>query len=174
MSETIVDRIYNDNLALLEYLRQCQQISFVSQFDSTFKKDLLLASASYFEDEVCKIVQAFVERKAGGDECIVSLVKQKVIKRQYHTYFEWEAKNANKFFGMFGEGFQRKLKQKIIDDPTLDTAVKAFLELGNMRNCLVHQNYAIYRIDKTAEEVYTLYKKAAFFIQCLSENFDNF
>lgn len=174
MSETIVDRIYKDNLALLDYLRQRQEISFASQFDSTFKKDLLLASASYFEEEVCRIVQAFVERKAGGDECIVSLVKQKVIKRQYHTYFEWEGKNANKFFGMFGESFQKILKQKVINDPTLDTAIKAFLELGNMRNCLVHQNYAIYPINKTAEEVYALYQKAAVFIQCLYENFNNF
>lgn len=85
MGETIVDRIYKDNLELLEYLNQQKEISFASQFDVTFKKSLLLSSASFFEEEICKIVQDFVERKTSNDKCITSLVKRKVIERQYHT-----------------------------------------------------------------------------------------
>ncbi len=48
MGETIVDRIYKDNLELLEYLNQRKEIFFASQFDGTFKKSLLLSSASFF------------------------------------------------------------------------------------------------------------------------------
>lgn len=173
MGETIVDRIYKDNLELLEYLNKKKEISFASQFDVTFKKSLLLSSASFFEEEICKIVQAFVERKTSNDKCITSLVKRKVIERQYHTYFEWDGKNANKFFGLFGEDFKNQLVQKIKKEPRLDIALKAFLELGNMRNCLVHQNFANYTIDKTAKEVYDLYQEAMIFVQWLSDNFDN-
>lgn len=88
-----------------------------------------------------------------------------VCKRQYHTYFEWDGKNANKFFALFGKDFKNQLVQKIKKEPTLDIALKAFLELGNMRNCLVHQNFANYTIDKTAKEVYDLYQEAMIFVQ---------
>ncbi|BAZ30740.1 hypothetical protein NIES4074_32020 [Cylindrospermum sp. NIES-4074] len=174
MAETIVDRIYKDNLVLLEYLSLQKEISFASQFDVTFKKYLLLSSASFFEEEICRILQAFVERKTSNDKCITSLVKRRVIERQYHTYFEWDKKNANKFFALFGDEFKSQVAQKIKSDTSLDNAVKSFLELGHMRNCLVHQNFASYTIERTAKEVYELYQDAMKFVQWLSDNFDSF
>ncbi|WP_375514098.1 HEPN domain-containing protein [uncultured Nostoc sp.] len=121
------------------------------------------------------MVQAFVERKTSNEKCITSLVKQKVIERQYHTYFEWDAKNAKKFFRIFCDEFKNKLEllQKIKKELRFYVAIKAFLELGNIRNCLVHQNFANYTIDKTAQEVYDLYQEAMIFVRWLSENFEN-
>lgn len=81
------------------------------------------------------------------------------------------------FFAQCDHAFnQTQLVKNKLDYTKLESLKKDsdFLELGNMRNCLVHQNYASYLIDKTAKEVYGLYQKAAFFIQCLSEIFDNF
>ncbi|MGI8499619.1 MAG: HEPN domain-containing protein [Hassallia sp.] len=173
MGENIIDSIYKENLELLKYLQEQKEISFASQFDRTFKKSLLLSSASFFEEEICRIVQAFVERKTSNDKCITSLVKSKVIERQYHTYFDWKGNNANSFFKLFGDDFKKQLSEKVKNDPTLDSSIKAFLELGNMRNCLVHQNFANYIIDKTAEEVYQLYQKAMVFVQYLSDHLDN-
>jgi len=44
-------------------------------------------------------------------------------------------------------------------------ALEAFLELGFLRNCLVHQNFAGYVFEKTNEEVYQLYRQASVFAE---------
>jgi hypothetical protein len=46
----------------------------------------------------------------------------------------------------------------------LKSSVEAFLELGFLRNCLVHQNFAGYVFEKTNEEVYALYQRASVFV----------
>lgn len=113
------------------------------------------------------MVQTFIEYKTQNDECIVSIVKQKAIERQYHTYFDWEGRNANKFFSLFGKTFKEKRLKDVKEDPGLESAIKSFLELGNERNKLVNQNFADCTIEKTAEEVYKLYLQATLFIDFL-------
>ena len=49
----------------------------------------------------------------------------------------------------------------------LQGAVKAFLEIGNERNGLVHGDYATFALEKTLEDVYVLYKRALPFVQFL-------
>ena len=174
--QSIVDRIYQDNLDLLKFLEEKKEPSFMVQVNTVFTKTLLLSAASYFEHEICRIIQAFIERKSQNDECVISIVKQKAIERQYHTYFswkDWEKGNANSFFSLFGEVFKEKRSQEIKSDITLKSAVKAFLEIGNERNKLVHQNFADYTIEKTAEEVYKLYQQAILFIEFLDKQFNN-
>jgi len=168
---SIVDRIYQDNLDILMFLEEKKELSFIIQFNIVFTKTLLLSAASYFEHEICRMVQAFIEHKAQNDECIIAIVKQKAIDRQYHTYFDWDGKNANKFFSLFGSTFKEKRLQDIKNNPALQPAIKSFLELGNERNKLVHQNFADCTIEKTAEEVYLLYQQAAIFIDFLDSQF---
>ncbi len=175
ITQSIVDRIYQDNLDLLKFLEEKNELSFMVQFNIVFTKTLLLSAASYFEHEICKMIQFFIERKAQNDECVISIVKQKAIERQYHTYFswkDWEKGNAISFFALFGEAFKEKRSQEIKADDNLKSAVKAFLELGNERNKLVHQNFADCAIEKTAEEVYKLYQQATVFIDFLDRHFN--
>jgi hypothetical protein len=40
------------------------------------------------------------------------------------------------------------------------TAVQAFLELGNERNKLVHQDYSTFPLEKTLDEIHALYRNA--------------
>ena len=47
----------------------------------------------------------------------------------------------------------------------LDEAIRAFLELGQMRNELVHENFATFALEKTSEEIYALYSKAVPFVE---------
>lgn len=171
--QSIVDRIYQDNLDLLKFLEEKNEPSFMVQFGAIFTKTLLLSAASYFEHEICRMVQTFIERKTQNDECIISIVKQKAIERQYHTYFDWNGGNANKFFSLFGNTFKEKKLKDVKDDPTLQSAIKSFLELGNERNKLVHQNFADCTIEKTAEEVYKLYQQATLFIDFLEQQFNS-
>lgn len=171
--QSIVDRIYQDNLDLLKFLEEKNEPSFKVQFDTIFTKTLLLSAASYFEHEICRIVQTFIERKTQNDECIISIVKQKAIERQYHTYFDWNGKNANQFFSLFGNTFKQNKLKEVKDDPTLESAIKSFLELGKERNKLVHQNFANCTIEKTAKEVYELYQEATVFIDFLEQQFNS-
>lgn len=166
-SESIVDRIYRDNLDILIFLEEKNEPSFVIQFNTLFTKTLLLSAASYFEYEICRMVRAFIKHKAQNDECIIAIVNQKAIDRQYHTYFDWTGKNANKFFSLFGPTFKADRVQDIKNNPDLELAIKSFLELGDERNKLVHQNFADCTIQKTAKEVYDLYQQAAKFIDFL-------
>jgi hypothetical protein len=176
VKQSIVDRIYQDNLDLLNFLEERNEPSFMVQFNSVFTKTMLLSSASYFEHEICRMIQAFIERKTQNDDCIISIVKQKAIQGQYHKYFgwkDWQSGNVNSFFSLFGQVFKTQGAEKINNNGDLKSAVKAFLEIGNERNKLVHQNFADYTVEKTAEEVYKLHKQATLFIDFLDHQFSN-
>lgn len=163
MAENIIDELFNRNRALLAYLLEKDQISFRSDADNNFRKIFLLYIASYFEAELRDALVEFMNEEA--NELISSFVKNKAIERQYHTYFDWEANNANRFFKLFGSRFSDFMKAEVKKDAKLDTAIKAFLELGQTRNCLVHENSATFPLEKTTEELYELYKKALFFVE---------
>ncbi|WP_445637404.1 RiboL-PSP-HEPN domain-containing protein [Nostoc sp. DSM 114161] len=173
IKQSIVDRIYQDNLDILKFLEEKKELSFMGQFNTVFTKTLLLSAASYFEHEICRIVQTFIEYKTENDECIVSIVKQKAIERQYHTYFDWKGRNANSFFSLFGKTFKDERAKEVKEDPDLDSAIIAFLQLGYERNKLVHQNFADCTLEKTAEEVYKLYQQATLFIDFLERQFNS-
>jgi hypothetical protein len=64
---------------------------------------------------------------------------------------------------LLGENIGERLKAESKADP-LKSSVEAFLELGFLRNCLVHQNFAGYAFEKTNEEVYALYRQASVFV----------
>lgn len=83
------------------------------------------------------------------------------------TFFDWRNRSANCFFTLFGERFRAKAKAAVGADEKLARSVSDFCELGDLRNQLVHQNYAAFVMTKTAEEVYSLYISALQFVACL-------
>ncbi|RRR67698.1 MAG: hypothetical protein EI684_18570 [Candidatus Viridilinea halotolerans] len=95
---------------------------------------------------------------------VLNFVKNKGLERQYHTLFDWERRNANKFFSLFGSDFRDFMSAVIREEPGIDAAIRAFLELGETRNQLVHQNFANFPLEKTADEIYELYKTAVVFV----------
>lgn len=168
MTDTIVDSIYNDFKGLLQYLKQNQQVSMISDADNNFKKVLLLSAASYFEQQITDIIIKFVKIKSNDNKEIYSFIKITGIDRKYFTYFSWERKNANQFFALFGEDFKQEIINQINSESKLEDSIKSFLEIGRLRNELVHQNFASYSLDKTAEEIYSIYKQSLPFIELLS------
>lgn len=169
MSETIIDRMYQDFDDLITFLDQAGEVSLRIIADSTFKKTLALSSASYFEDEIKRILSDMVAKRSSGDVLLSNFVKNKAIARQYHTFFQWKESNANSFWGLFGDEFRDRAKNDVRGNDELSLSIKAFLELGDLRNELAHLNFASFILDKTAEEVYTLYKKAKVFIGYLDK-----
>lgn len=168
MAENIVEKKYDDFKDLLVFLDENGEISLRNDADNNFKKVLILTIASYFETEIFDMLIDFVNKKTNNDKITESLVKNKALSRQYHTFFDWDTNNANKFFSVLGEDFKKDAEKEIKRDVKLDEGIQAFLEIGRIRNKLVHKNFGIYTIDKTAEDVFTLYSKAKNFVQFLS------
>jgi RiboL-PSP-HEPN len=164
-NQTIIDQQYINGNLLVDYLKSQLQLTFYSEAENSFRKTILLSSASFFEKEITDTVIKFAESHTGNNKLVVSIIRQKVVSRQYHTYFDWNSSNANTFFGLFGDEFKNKMSQKVKDDEKLDKAIKAFIEIGRERNKMVHQNFAEIVIDKTADEIYKLYQSSLYFIQ---------
>jgi hypothetical protein len=163
--KTIIDRKYESGNALLDYLRSKQEISLLTEAEDSFNKSFLLSCASFFEKEITEILIEFIRKGARNNPAIVAFVSNKAINREYHKLFKWDdVKNANTFFGLFGEVFKNKMIEKVKSTPALDKAIKDFLNIGQERNKLVHQNFAEVILEKTASETYLLYKSASIFI----------
>ncbi len=165
MAPTVVDRLHSEFSNLIAALDRAGEISLRSTADDNLRKALLLAATSYFEHRITDAVLSFVSETSNGYTLTTSFVRNKAISRQYHTWFNWDAKNANGFFGLFGDGFRNFMKKKVEDDEALNASVRAFLELGSNRNRLVHQDFGSFFLEKTSEEIYDLYLKAMTFIE---------
>jgi len=174
MNDTIIDKLYEDNKEILVLLDASGDVSSRSILDNNFKKVLLLSAASYFEYEITSILTNYICKKTNNNPLLLCFFKKKAIERQFHTYFKWEKRNANHFFYMFGEDFKKEIELEIKDNPHLDNSVKAFLDIGLIRNNLVHNNFADYPLDKTSEEIYSLYKEALKFIEYISKKLPNY
>ena len=128
-----IKSLYEEYGELIEFCRSNGQVSFELYINDTYKKALLLSAASYFETVITKTIHDFVNRKTKCNVEIVSFVDNKAMKRQYHTFFNWDGSNANQFFGLFGDAFKRKAREEI-HTKKLDEAEVAFLTIGRERN----------------------------------------
>jgi hypothetical protein len=163
--QTAIDRLFVESTEITKALQASSEMSLQIAASDNFRKALLLAAASYFEHRICNHVLEFVNLRSGGSVLISSFVRNKAIARQYHSWFEWEGKNANKFFALFGPDFRALMSKRINESESLKSSVAAFLEVGNERNKLVHQDYATFAFEKTLDEVYRLYKEALPFVE---------
>lgn len=175
---TPVDILYNEYQSIVTVLNDNRQPSLSSDVNKYFKKVIILSSASYFEHRIKELLVGFVMQKSNNDVRVVNFFKKKAIGMQYHTYFNWgekdnpdkPGKNANTFFSLFGEDFKKKTEEQIKVSPQLNDSIKAFMEIGHLRNILVHSNFAAYNLDnKTTEEIVTLYKTGLSFIDFIQQ-----
>jgi hypothetical protein len=164
MAESIIDKIYTEHQALAQYLGGQAEPSFRQIVDDDFRKLLALSVASLFEHTITDAILIFCAIRAAGDPALFCLVRMKAVERQYATYFDWNNRTANTFFKLFGEVLGSSMKDEVKKSPQLKAECDSFLELGYLRNCLVHQNFASFPFEKTAEEVYEEYKQASSFV----------
>ena len=182
-----VEQIKLEYDELVDYLTS-QQPSLLNDLNKNFRKVLLLSAGSYFENQITSILSNFVRNKSNNDERIINFLEKQAISQKYHTLFSWgekdkpesPGKNANTFFKLFGDNFktqiEAEIKQKPADTPEqiaekikLNESIEAFIEIGHLRNILVHSNFAAYNYDqKTTEEIYTLFLKAEPFLTYLN------
>lgn len=168
MASTPVDALHREFGDLLAVLDAAGEISLRSTADANFRKALLLAAASYFERQLTDVVVSFVEAVTTPNHVVTWLIKKRVVERQYHTWFAWEARNANRFFSMFGDSFRDHMSM-LVNRDNLSSSIQAFMEIGRERNRMVHQDFGSYTLEKTSEEIYEMYRSAAKFVEWFSQ-----
>lgn len=169
-----VDGLYSDFTGILRFLEQSGEITWRSVSDENFKKVLLIAAASHFEQSMMSAVIRFAAFSTGIEHPLKWFVEKKAVTRQFHTWFDWNARNANQFFGLFGESFKSHIAEKIRSDGDLETAIQAFMEIGSERNRLVHRDFGTYSLEKTFEEIFSLYAKASLFVEWFPNELEAF
>ena len=164
-----VEELLRDHRELVEYLESANSLLLRDRVESAFAKTLLIAAASYFEVRLTQmIIDLYLEMTQGVAE-LAEFVKRQAIGRRFAQLFQWgsdesPSRNANSFYILFGDGFSAHMKQRVQKDRDFDESVKAFLEIGNLRNQLVHGDYADFQLNKTVEDIYSLYTKAGRFV----------
>lgn len=174
MADTIVDALYTDTKTLIVYLEQQNEVSMRAVADTSLTKSLVLAAASLYESLIQDAIVEFAKEKTANTETLVEFLKNKAIERQYHSFFQWEQRNANKFFSLFGPLFSEYMRQQVRASEDLQKSIAAFMELGELRNRLAHQNFAAFVIDKTAAEIYDLHKLAIPFVESFPQKLREF
>ena len=171
--ETVVDRLYQDFQEVIAGIGSAE-VSLQTTARVNFSKSLLLAAASYFEEQVKSQILDFVHNRSFGNEILTQFARNQAIERQYHTLFSWDATNANRFFSLFGSGFREYMKQHVDNDNEYREAIRAFLEIGRERNLLVHENYAQFPLEKTVEEIYARYRDALIFVDSIGLHLERY
>ena len=160
-----VEQLKNEYDAIGKYLLEQNEISLLSDLNKHFRKILILSASSYFEHKITDLLSNFVNEKS-GDERIVNFLLEGVIKQKYHTLFKWSSRDKpqdHKLFTLFGEG-KKEIVSEIKENNELLERVKAFIEIGELRNILVHSNFAEYNYtEKTTDEIFTLFQTAELF-----------
>lgn len=173
MSSEHVERLIQDHSDLMSFLQENRQPSFLVTIESSFPKVALLAAASDLESRVQEVIIEYYTRSTGARDFAVNFVKNKAVLRQFHTYFDWDTRSGSRFFGLFGERFKKEMKAAMGSDEALADSVANFCEIGSLRNQLVHQNYASFTMQNTAQEVHNMYHSALYFVEKLAAVLEN-
>lgn len=166
MVATRVDEIHKEFSELLEFLSESGEISFRISVEDHFRKLLLVAAASYFEKCLTESIIDFAKERIEGI-ALVSLIKNEVVSRRYHSWFDWrpEAKNVNRFFSLFGSEFKEYAEAKVKDNDEIRRSITSFIEIGRGRNLVVHNDFGSFPLEKTSKEIYALYLSARKFVE---------
>lgn len=155
--------------AVLSYLLESGEASYAATLEVTVPKVFLLASASWVEARVQQIMLEFFRAVAGNHVQVAEFIRIGAMTRKYHTWFDWEGRTPAKFFAQFGADMKRRGKELYKHDVEFAGEYDAFLELGDLRNQLVHQNYAAFTLQKTVDEVRSLFLAADKFVDRLPD-----
>lgn len=135
--------------------------SFYSGYNDLFTKTFTVACGNSFEKKLTKEIPILLSR---GNPLGLNFLKNQALDRKFHTLFQWDKNNANKFFSLFGSEFKGYIADKFKEDQRYKTYEKDFLELGNLRNLIVHEGIYTYSLVRTIESVYKLYKNSLNFV----------
>ena len=167
-----VDRLYSDFSLMIEQI-DVTEVSLRNSAEEIFQKSLYVAIGSYFEQRITSYILEFMSKASGDNVLVIEFVRVKGITRQYHTFFSWDRRNANGFFSMFGQEFKDYMVEYVENNPEYRDAIRAFLEIGNVRNEVAH-DFGSVNLTKTVNEIYDRYQQALIFIEQMPSRFEEF
>lgn len=177
--EKIFEKLADDYRSITELALKNYDLSLTVNIDLYLKKTFIISSASYHENFINDILNSFFKENS-IDNRAIEFIKSKGIKRQYHTYFTWAKNkddsipsNINSFLGLFGKSFKNKIASEIKNDEDISKNMKSFLEIGSLRNQLVHQNFLSFEFNKTFDEIVELNLNALNFLRYLEKIFSS-
>lgn len=162
-----VRKLLSGQQAACEYLRKAEQISFAVDVERELSKVLVLSAASYFEHRISTAIGAMADGPA--DPRLSTLVRLKAVKRQYHTYFDWDNEKLGAFRTMFGDAVADDLKSRASTDEKFKNGQQAFLKIGHERNLIVHENFATYTLADTLDVWLARYDQALVFVAAVED-----
>lgn len=171
-TDALIHKIFEDYELNHKSLIDRQELSFANDYKNQSAKVVLLACASFFESKILEEIIKVLNTT--NCDLTKNFLLNKTLIRQYHTLFDWNGANANSFFKLFGEEYSKYMKDKIKSDKFLEQAIKDFLELGSLRNQLVHCNYATFKLELTIEDIKAKFESAQNFVNAINVLSDEF
>lgn len=159
--DSALGELHANTSSAADFLENAGELSAAVSLRAMHAKTLVIAGASRLEKQVTGAVADHVRANVvAGNTTVIEFVEKKALFRNYHSLFDWDARNANKFFALFGQDFRKNVNETIGQDVNLADCIRSFLELGALRNVLVHGDLLAASLDKTADEVLSLYERA--------------
>ncbi|MET3706141.1 hypothetical protein ABIB17_000757 [Arthrobacter sp. UYEF6] len=152
-----------DIAALLE---KAVEPSLLNVYQTDLPKIMIVAAASSFEKEVVKHIEDFYRQSATHESATIFVLK-KALYRQYHQLFGWNDNNVNVFTNYFGPACSKNFKELLGLHEWLGSSMKDFLDIGRVRNELIHGDFASYSPSLTPTEVQTKYRSAERFVAAI-------
>jgi hypothetical protein len=162
-----VEGLYNESRSAIDALQGAFLVSEAISVSESARKTLAIAAASAFEKDVTEMLYEFSDAVTFGNPYCRSLISERIVSRQYHALFQWDGQSAAGFFANFGPEARKFYDAKVRNDATLAQSVRDFLDLGRLRNEIVHRDYITYSFDKTLDDVINQYRSARLFVSFL-------
>ncbi len=167
---TEVERIYSELISIKALVEGSP--SDIVAFEAIAAKSMLLATASYFEKAVCEIIKNYA-KSVWDSMVLISFLDKQALYGKYHSLFDWNSSNINKFIKLFGNEFYQFIEPSLTEDH-VKAAIKEFMLLGRLRNDLVHNNFSEYPMQFTSKEIKTKFNIAFPLIRFLAESLTKF
>jgi hypothetical protein len=164
---TIIDERYDECVDLIADLNARGALSQVQLVQELARRSLVVGAASLFEDILKALILDFVAHRSRNDSALMALVRVGFVERGFHQMFQWRSNNANSFFAYLGGELGADMKSECTRNSNLESGAKKFLELGDLRNSIAHQNFHTFYFEKTLQEAYEDYLAAKVFVDYL-------
>ncbi|MGD0885387.1 MAG: HEPN domain-containing protein [Thermodesulfovibrionales bacterium] len=151
MSGNEIERIYSEIISIKDVISRDGTPSDIVAYEAIAAKSLILSTASYFEKVVRELLIKHAE-SIFNSTALISFLDKQALYRKYHTLFDWDRTNINKFIRLFGNEFYDFMEPRLTDEKMIN-AIKEFMFIGQIRNELVHNNFSEYSIEITSEDI---------------------
>lgn len=170
-----INNLISEYRELYGFLNKNHQIALAISISNHYKKILLLSCASLYEKYFTEKLMEIIKNKT-NHESLSTLFYNKSIKQQYFKFFDWKEDRGNikSFLSLFGNEVQKQIQTEIDACSELQEGMNAFLKIGYNRNLLVHENFIVYNLEKTFDEIENLHNKAVKFLVFLMDAISKF